>query len=140
VGAIVLAAMAAGAGVGARAAAGLEQGSSVTVEGCLMREADVPGRQPPEEERSAVISANNYVLTATKMVTGTAPDGAPGPLLYKVQKLNKGDLRKLVNKRVQIDGTFDKVERAKNEVLFRISLVELQGTAIKEVPGTCAAK
>ncbi|HET7218186.1 MAG TPA: hypothetical protein VFJ02_09055 [Vicinamibacterales bacterium] len=46
---------------------------TVTVEGCLLREADVPGRTPPEAERERVRADDDYVLSDAKMIKGTAP-------------------------------------------------------------------
>jgi hypothetical protein len=46
---------------------------TVTVEGCLVREADVPGRRPPAVERQRVRGDDDYVLSDAKMIKGTAP-------------------------------------------------------------------
>ena len=46
---------------------------SVTVEGCLLREADVPGRRPSGTERQRVRADDDYVLSDAKMISGTAP-------------------------------------------------------------------
>ena len=84
-----------------------------------------------------MISANNYVLTSTAMIAGSGPAGATGPLLYKIQGIKKPELKEHLGRRVQIDGAFDKVGRAKNPVLFSFDLVELKGTAIRPVAGDC---
>lgn len=94
-------------------------------------------RRPPEDVRSRVVQQDNYVLMGTKMVSGDAPAGAPGPLLYMIRGLKKPDLAKLVGQRAQVEGKFDKVARAKNPVMFAYDLVELKGTAIKQVEGEC---
>src|SRR5688500_568095 len=47
------------------------QAPMVSVEGCLMREADVPGRRPNVAERAGV--AEDYILTSTKMIKGSPP-------------------------------------------------------------------
>jgi hypothetical protein len=60
--------------------------------------------------------------------------------MYKVQGLKKGELKNLAGKRVQIEGRFDKIGRAKNQVSFATDLVELKGAAIRETSGDCAAK
>jgi hypothetical protein len=57
---------------------------AVTVEGCLLREADVPGRRPPEAERQRVRADDDYILSDAKMIKGTAPapvnaSGTPVP-------------------------------------------------------------
>jgi hypothetical protein len=122
------------------AAAAAPQPGGVTVEGCLVREVDVPGRQPLEQDRARVIQENNYVLTNTTVTQGTALADAPRPLMYKVRDLKKGDLRNEVGRRVQIEGKFDKVNRARNDVGFMYDLVELRGTALRRIAETCPGK
>ena len=122
------------------APAAAAQPGGVTVEGCLMREVDVPGRQPLEQDRARVVQENNYVLTNTTVTQGAALAEAPRPLMYKVRDLKKGDLRNEVGRRVQIDGKFDKVNRARNEVGFMYDLVELKGTTLRRIADTCPGK
>jgi hypothetical protein len=125
----------------------------VTVEGCLMKEADVPGRKPPEDIRAKVEADGDYVLTSTKMIKGAAPSsgitsqpadtpvgtsGAPATsAMYEIEGRVKDQLEEHVGKRVQIDGAFQNIERAKNPVSFANDLVELRGTAIRPVAGDC---
>src|SRR3954468_3051278 len=47
------------------------QSEPATIEGCLMREQDVPGRKPNVAERAGVME--DYILTNAKVVKGTAP-------------------------------------------------------------------
>lgn len=136
-------ALALGAGLPAaqtatNATPGVNQTDTVTIEGCLMKEADVPGRRPPEADRSTVIAQNNFVLTDTAVKQGAAPADARGPLLYMVRDLKKGELNGHAGHRVQIDGRLDKVQRARNPVTFANSLVEIKGTAIRRVSEGCA--
>ena len=42
-----------------------------------MKEADVPTRRPPENLRAQAEADDDYVLTSTKVISGTAPS-APG--------------------------------------------------------------
>jgi hypothetical protein len=130
--------------------------AAVTVEGCLLREVDVPGRQPPENERARVRADDEYVLTDTKMIKGTAPSAAEAskqdetptgtsgaarpPLLYKVEEIEKATLAEHKGKRVQIDGSFAHLDRANNRPSAATDLVELRGTAIRPVPGDCPAR
>ena len=54
------------------------QEHSVTVEGCLVREKDVPGRQPNTAERAGVME--DFILTNAKIVKGghtPRPRGRP---------------------------------------------------------------
>jgi hypothetical protein len=112
----------------------------VTVDGCLLKEVDVPGRRPPEDLLQQAERDNNFVLTTTSVTQGSAPADAPGPLMYKVQGLKKGELKTLAGKRVTIEGRFDKLGRAKNQVSFATDLVELKGAVIRVAGGDCAPK
>jgi hypothetical protein len=126
----------------------------VTVEGCLYREIDVPGRNVPEGQRRPVVADEDYVIADTKMIkgervavpsapqsdalVGTSGTAAP-PNMYKV----KGEDLKLsdhAGRRVQIDGVFTHEKRADNPTAFPFDLVKLQGAAIREVPGDCPKK
>jgi len=142
----------------ARPAATQSAGMSVTVEGCVMKEVDVPGRRPTESLRSQAEADDDYVLTSTKMVSGTAPSttatstakagDAPtgtsgamsGGLMYDIEGIAKDELKKHVGKRVQIEGMFDHLENAKLPVSFATDLVELKGTTIRSVSGECPTK
>ena len=53
-----------------------------TVEACLYKEVDVPGRHVPDEVRSRTVTDEDYVLAKAKVVKGSAPvartDAKPG--------------------------------------------------------------
>jgi len=120
------------------------QAGSVTVEGCVVKEVDAPGRIPPEEEMRRVVLQNNFVLTNTTVTQGAAPvaDGetdAPS-LMYMIKEIKKPELSKHVGHKVKIEGTLDKVGRAKNPVSFAGALVELKGTTITMLAESCTAK
>lgn len=130
----------------------------VTVEGCLMREADVPGRQPNMAERAGV--TEDYILTNTKMIKGSAPaSGAaqaePGDTptgtsgsataMYEVEGIDDDMLKTHVGHRVQIDGMFEEVDQEEanpqqEQETSDDDLVEIRATAIRQVPGSCPAK
>jgi hypothetical protein len=126
---------------------------AVTVEGCVFREVDVPGRTPPDQEWSRVNMDNDFVLAGARMIKGTAPApsasvqkddqpvGTSGtastPLMFKIEELENGKLEELSGHRVQIDGTLDHVERAGAPVSPATELVKIRGTAIRPVPGDC---
>lgn len=134
------------------------QGASgvVTVEGCLMREADVPGRKPNVAERAGI--AEDYILASTKMIKGSAPAGAGtsqprageptgtagtrgAMAMYEVEGIDDAELKKHVGRRVQIDGTFQNIDRATASPEKKTpadDLVELRGTTIRQVAGECA--
>ena len=116
-----------------------------TVEGCLYKEVDVPGRHVPEAMRSRTVTDDDYVLAKTRVIKGSAPapkaDTKPGeaPLgdaMYKV----KGSSLKLgehAGHRVQVDGTFDHTDRSGQPTTFTYNLVILNGTALRQLPGDC---
>lgn len=131
------------------------QGQMVTVEGCVMREADVPGRKPNVAERAGI--AEDYILTKTKMIKGTAPaatgqakpgesptgtSGAQGAM-YEIEGIDEARLKQNVGRRVQLDGTFENVDRARatpEKATPADDLVEIRATTIRQVAGECAAK
>jgi hypothetical protein len=117
-------------------------GTPATVEGCLHREADVPGRKPTIAERAGI--SQDYVLTDSRIVKGSSPTGAPDvgghSAMYDVQGLSTDQLKSNVNKRVQIDGTFEHEERARKAPEVNGTgndLVELKGNSIRAVSGEC---
>jgi hypothetical protein len=120
-----------------------------TVEGCLVREEDVPGRKPNMAERAGVLE--DYILTDAKITKGSAgPAAEPAPgapvgtsgskLMYEIEGIPDERLKTLVGKRVQIDGSFENVDRARAQPEARTpadDLPEIRATSIREVPGTC---
>jgi hypothetical protein len=133
-----------------------DQARTVTVEGCLMREADVPGRKPNVAEQAGV--AEDYILTSTKVVKGSAPGGTiaqtrPGDTptgtagtqgaMYEVEGIDDERLKQHIGRRVQIDGMFENVDRATatpERGTPADDLVEIRGTTIRQVAGECPAK
>lgn len=118
----------------------------VTVEGCLMREDDVPGRKSNVAERVGV--GEDYILTSTKMVKGTAPAAAAAPTggavgtsgtggaMYDVNGIDDETLKRHVNRRVQVDGTFESLDRG----MKGDALIEIRATGIRPVSGDCPPK
>ena len=139
-----------------RSPAAQDQARTVTVEGCLMREADVPGRKPNIAERAGI--AEDYILTSTKMVKGKAPatttaQARPGDtptgttgmrgLMYEVEGIEEDKLKQHAGRRVQIDGTFENVDRAQapaDRQTPTAALVQIRGTALRQVAGECPPK
>ena len=138
-----------------------DEARMVTVEGCLMREADVPGRRPNVAERAGV--AEDYILTSTKIIKGSAPAarptgearpgdkptgtaGTPGTAqgtMYEVEGIDDERLKQNVGRRVQIDGTFENVDQARDRPEAKTpadDLVEIRGTTIRQISGECPAK
>ena len=124
------------------------QAQFVTVEGCVMREADV--RKPNVTERAGM--DEDYILTSTKMINGAAPAPAAearpadvptgtsgtGPM-YEIKGIDDEQLKQHVGHRVQIEGTFENIERAQASSPGE-HLAEIRGTSIRQVAGDCAAK
>jgi hypothetical protein len=131
-----------------------QEARKVTVEGCLMREADVPGRAPNVAERAGL--GEDYILTSTKIIKGSAPSHAGGAkageptgtagtraMMYEVEGIADEQLKQHVGQRVQIDGSFENVDRAQKPPESGTpadDLVELRGTTIRKVAGQCPAK
>ena len=130
-------------------------GQVATLEGCLIKEADVPGRKPNVAERAGI--AEDYILTHIKAIKGSLPAGAaeakPGTpvgtagytraTMFEVRGIDDEQLKKHVGRRVQIEGTFANVDRlqAKPETQTPLDdLAEIRGTAIRQVSGECPPK
>jgi hypothetical protein len=127
------------------------QKAAVTVEGCLMREQDVPGRKPNVVERAGVLE--DYILANAKMLKGSAPQastaaaqpaqptGTSGTLspMYDVKGIDDKRLKELVGKRVQIDGAFADVNKSPAAGPTE-DLADIRGTAIRQVSGECPPK
>jgi hypothetical protein len=119
---------------------------TVTVEGCLVREEDIPGRKPKATEKSD--ASDDYVLINSRIVTGMAPSASASgsrtvAQMYKVDGITDGQLKYHLGRRVQIDGSFDHAHRAASSSEERTSaddLVEIEGSAIKQVAGDCPTK
>jgi hypothetical protein len=114
-----------------------------------VREADVPGRKPNIAERAGV--TEDYILTSSKMVKGSAPGAAAArpedrpvgtagsaAAMYEVEGVDEDKLKPHLGRRVQIDGTFENVNR--NPTGPADELVELRATMIRPVPGECPPK
>jgi hypothetical protein len=135
------------------APAAREQTATITVEGCLVREQDVPGREPNVVERAGVLE--DYILTNAKMVKGTAPadssraadqpTGTSGSTsaisapMYDVKGIDDDRLKAMVGKRIEVDGTWGDVQKSPtagpNE-----DLADIHATAIREIAGaSCPA-
>jgi hypothetical protein len=127
------------------------QAPKATVEGCLRTEAGVPGRTPNVAEKAGIME--DYILTDAKVIKGTVPMAkasdkpaaarpAAQPMMFEVTGLDDEQLKNHVGKRVQVDGEFENVDDARDdEGENRVEdLVEIDGTAIRVVSGTCPAK
>lgn len=93
-----------------------EHGESRTLEGCVYREADIPGRTPNVAERAGM--GEDYILVASASPTAgtvgtsgtTGATGATAAAMPKVFKLEHEDgdkLKNMVGKRVRVTGKAD---------------------------------
>jgi hypothetical protein len=108
----------------------------VTLEGCLVREADIEGRIPKIRESADV--TGDYVLTRAKVVKGTAPASLTG--MYDVDDIDAGLLESYAGQRVQVDGWFDEIDRAVNPTGrggAHDHLVEIRGSSIRAIAKDC---
>ncbi len=130
--------------------ASLQGGEKVTVEGCVMREADVPGREPNIAERVGI--GEDFILTNIRMVRGSLPFGAaeatpgsPAPkgsrtTMFEIEGIDDEELRKHIGHRVQIDGQFENVDQLRDPAEAGSpadDLAEISGTSIRRVDGSC---
>ena len=133
------------------AAASAQSQSPATIEGCLVREQDVPGRAPNVAERAGAME--DYILTNAKVVKGSAPQvatterrpdaptgtsGSAGAAMFDVKGLDATQLKPMVGKRVQIDGAFSDVDKSASAGAK--DLIDIRGTAIRQTSGECPAK
>jgi hypothetical protein len=101
-------------------ATSMQDTMNVTVQGCVYKEADIPGRNPNVAERAGVLE--DYILvaspdpsSATAGTTGTTPPtgtaGTSGSMAsttgnkaYKLEKIADERLSAMVGKRVEVTG------------------------------------
>jgi hypothetical protein len=121
-----------------------------------MREADVPGRKPNIAEKAGI--AEDYILTSAKVIKGSPPATAAAPTkpgekptgttgaqgaMFEVEGIGEQQLKQHVGRRVQIEGTFQNVDRAgaaPERGTPADDLVEIRGTTIRQVAGECPPK
>lgn len=144
------------------AAAASQNMATTTIQGCVYKEQDIPGRSPNVAEKAGVLedyilvaSANPASATGTSGVTPPATAGAAGAMLapkaYKLEKISDEQLKAVVGKRVEVTGRVDAERsdtaagtagapaRDKNMGPDKIELPEFEVTSMKEVEGTCPA-
>jgi hypothetical protein len=108
----------------------------VTLEGCLVHEADIQGRIPKTAEGAGV--TGDYVLMRAKVIKGTPPSSPTA--MYDVDDIAAGLLESYVNQRVQIDGWFDELDRASSPAGrggASDDLVEIRGSAVRAIAKDC---
>ena len=135
----------------AQKAPAADQAGTVTVEGCLVLEKDVPGRKPNVAERAGIME--DYILTSAKVIKGSAPKSAAAAPkageptgtsgtasnMFDVKGIADERLKEFAGKRVQIDGKFDDVDRSA-AAKTADDLVNIDGTVIRAATGECPAK
>lgn len=126
---------------------------TVTVEGCLVNEKDVPGRAPNPAEKAGVME--DFILTSARVKspgsaapTAEQPTGTSGVKgsMFEIRGLESSRLKEFVGQRVEIVGKLDPKdvsERAREKASPAGEpagdLPELQATSIKKIEGTCPA-
>jgi hypothetical protein len=141
----------------------MEQPASKTIEGCVYREQDVPGRAPNVAERAGVLE--DYILVAdaagagavgTSGTAGAPPSGTAAASSHKMFKLEHAaddQLSAVVGKRVRVTGKVDAEagDKAASGAVGtsgtdksagpdRIELPEFEVTSIEAIEGSCPAK
>jgi hypothetical protein len=137
----------------------MTQGETRTIEGCVYREEDIPGRSPNIAERAGILE--DYILVASTDATGTqgavgtsgtetpATPAAAEPKMFKLEHEDDDKLRALVGKRVRVTGKVD-AERSDRTATGtpaqdrsmgpdQIELPEFEVTTITETTGECPA-
>lgn len=115
----------------------------VAVEGCLMRKADVEGRQPSVTEKTGV--SNEWVLVEAKIVKGASGQKAESsgkPMMFEVEGIDDEQLKQNAGKRVRIEGEVENLDRAgaQAQAGSTADLPQIDGKAIKVVGGECKGK
>jgi len=133
--------------------------ATTTVQGCVYKENDIPGRTPNVAEKTGMME--DYILvvsanpSATAGTTGTTPPSAGGMAgaasaagkAFKLEKIADERLKAVVGKRVEVTGHVDPAAAAATGVKpdqnpvspDKIDIPEFEVTALKEVEGTCPA-
>ncbi len=100
--------------------------ATTTIQGCVYKEQDIPGRSPNVAEKAGVME--DYILvaapagmSATAGTSGTTPPATAGTTgtagamsgtkAYKLEKIADEQLRAVVGKRVEVTGRVDAEQR-----------------------------
>jgi hypothetical protein len=138
----------------------MQHEATTTVEGCVYREQDIPGRSPNVAERAGVLE--DYILvastdaSATSGATGTSgtagtTGSAAKPKMFKLEHADDSKLSAMVGKRVRVTGKADMEHGDKTATGTpqadrtpgnpdKIELPEFEVASITEATGTCPAK
>jgi hypothetical protein len=143
----------------------MEQAASKTVEGCVYREKDIPGRAPNVAERAGVLE--DYILVADASASSSEAVGTSGTSgtagaatsaasaasnMFKLEHTADDELSAVVGKRVRVTGKVDAEAGDKSGTAVgtsgadksmgpdSINLPELEVSSIQEIEGTCPAK
>jgi hypothetical protein len=95
----------------------------------------------------------DYILTSTKIVQGSAPSGSAAKptgtagtaggsatgRMYQVKGIDDEKLKPLLGKRVEIEGTLADLDEPAKPSPGAEDLADLQGTTIRQVTGDCPA-
>lgn len=135
--------------------AAMDHSASTTIEGCVYREQDIPGRTPNVAERAGILE--DYILVASTDTSASGAVGTSGTAtaaaakMFKLEHADDEKLKALVGKRVRVVGKAD-VERGdmtapaappqadRSMGPDKINLPEFEVSSISETTGTCPAK
>lgn len=102
---------------------------TVTLTGCLKKEADVAGLTPNPAERVGI--TDDYILTETKMAQSSKVSGLAVGSMYEVEGLAESELQKHVNHQVELTGTIQGTATATDQT------PGFRATSLKMVSATC---
>lgn len=120
---------------------------TVSVEGCVALESEIPGRKTTLGERTGL--DRHFLLSRARMVKGTAPAAAADVTgeaaryapLYKISGLTDEQVKIHVGRRVRIEGSFGSAAAAPAgtaDTTGESDLADLNVATIRQVPGDCA--
>lgn len=136
--------------------AAMDHSASTTIEGCVYREQDIPGRAPNVAERAGIME--DYILVASTGSSATGAVGTSGTAtaaaakMFKLEHVDDEKLKAMVGKRVRVVGKADvkhsdmtkapaatpQADRSMGP--DKINLPEFEVSSISETTGTCPAK
>ena len=140
----------------------MAQESATTVEGCVYREQDIPGRAPNVAERAGVLE--DYILVTSAPKAGgavgtsgttptTPPSATPGAMtmakMFKLEHASDNQLSAMVGKRVRVTGKAAAEDKTATGAPKQdkvpgnpdsIEIPEFEVASITSIAGECPAK
>ncbi len=104
---------------------------TVTLTGCLKKEADVAGLTPNPAERVGV--TDDYILTEAKMAQDSKVSGLAVGSMYELEGITEAELQKHINHQVEVTGTIQGTATASDRT------PGFKATGLKMVSASCPA-